>query len=183
MFNRDQFIADCIQAVDQGQGALLQIMDEAVTDPSRVISELGDPTGAGLVVLHRSPRLTILNFAWAPCMSMMPHNHRMFSVVGIYSGREDSVLWQRKERRIEAAGATSLGAGETGCLGKEAIHSVLNPTSKLACALHMYGGDFFEPPEPRSEWDPETLVEKPWDMEKAKSLFQTAEARFKSVPQ
>ena len=47
-----------------------------------------------------------------------------------------------------------------------------------SCALHVYGGDFFAPPEPRSMWDHETLEEQAWDVERAKALFAGAEARF-----
>jgi hypothetical protein len=43
--------------------------------------------------------------------------------------------------------------------------------------IHVYGGDFFAPPEPRCEWDPETLTARPWDIEDTKRLFADAEAR------
>jgi len=76
-------------------------------------------------------------------MSLMPHNHQMFSVIGIYSGREDNVFWRRTGTSIEAAGAKSLGVGDVASLGRDIIHSVLNPIGKMTCALHVYGGDFF----------------------------------------
>jgi predicted metal-dependent enzyme (double-stranded beta helix superfamily) len=28
-------------------------------------------------------------------MSVMPHNHEMWAVIGIYTGREDNILWRR----------------------------------------------------------------------------------------
>ena len=114
-------------------------------------------------------------------MSLMPHNHQMFSVVGIYSGREDNVFWRRTEATIEAAGAKSLGVGDVTTLGRDIIHSVLNPIGKMTCAIHVYGGDFFAPAEPRSEWDHETLIERPWNIDKVKSLFREAEARFNAT--
>ncbi len=178
MFNKDHFIQDCIKAVAEGQEAVREVVAEAVSDNAGVMSELGEPEHAGISPLYRSPDLTILNFAWAPCMSLMPHNHQMFSVVGIYSGREDNVFWRRTEASIEAAGAKSLGVGDLATLGRNIIHSVLNPIGKMTCALHVYGGDFFEPEEPRSEWDHETLIERPWDIDKVKSLFREAEERF-----
>jgi predicted metal-dependent enzyme (double-stranded beta helix superfamily) len=133
--------------------------------------------------LYRDSSLTIINFAWAPCMSLMPHNHQMFAVIGIYSGREDNVFWKRNETSIEAAGAKSLGVGDVATLGKNImgkniIHSVLNPVEKMTTAIHVYGGDFFEPDEPRSEWDHETLIESPWDIEKVKAQFRESEERF-----
>jgi predicted metal-dependent enzyme (double-stranded beta helix superfamily) len=66
-------------------------------------------------------------------------------------------------------------------LGRDIIHSVLNPIGKMTCAIHVYGGDFFAPDEPRSEWDHETLIERPWNIEKVKSLFLEAEARFNAT--
>ena len=39
-------------------------------------------------------------------------------------------------------------------------------------AIHVYGGDFFA--AERSEWDPETLREQPYDVEKTLRLFEEA---------
>ena len=178
MFNRDHFIQDCIRAIAEGHGAVNEVVSEAVSDSAGIISELGPPQRAGLSPLYRSPELTIINFAWAPCMSLMPHNHQMFSVVGIYCGREDNVFWRKKANTIEAAGAKSLGVGDVAVLNSTVIHSVLNPIEKMTCALHVYGGDFFEPRDPRSEWDHETLIERPWNIDRVKTLFSDAEARF-----
>ncbi|MFD2273775.1 hypothetical protein ACFS07_29540 [Undibacterium arcticum] len=90
-------------------------------------------------------------------------------------------FWRRTEATIEAAGAKSLGVGDVATLGRDIIHSVLNPIGKMTCAIHVYGGDFFEPDEPRSEWDHETLIERPWNIDKVKSLFREAEARFNTT--
>ena len=181
MFAKDRFIQDCINAVADGQAAVRELVVEAISDSARVMSELGEPEHAGITPIYRSHDLTIINFVWAPCMSLMPHNHQMFSVVGIYSGREDNVFWRRKETTIEAAGAKSLGVGDVATLGRDVIHSVLNPIGKMTCAIHVYGGDFFAPAEPRSEWDHETLIERPWNIGKVKSLFQEAETRFNAT--
>ena len=181
MFDKDRFIEDCIAAVGDGQQAIREVVTRAVSDASGVMNALGEPRQAGIETLHRSPELTVLNFAWAPCMSLMPHNHQMFAVIGIYSGREDNVFWRRTESSIEAAGAKTLGVGDVATLGSSIIHSVLNPIGKMTCALHVYGGDFFEPEEPRSEWDHETLEEQPWDITRVRKLFSEAEARFNAV--
>ncbi|MFC3110574.1 hypothetical protein ACFOFO_21875 [Undibacterium arcticum] len=181
MFDKDRFIQDCMTAVAEGQGAIREVVVEAVADSVGMMSELGEPEHAGITPIYRSPDLTIINFVWAPCMCLMPHNHQMFSVVGIYAGREDNIFWRRTEATIEAAGAKSLGVGDVATLGRDIIHSVLNPIGKMTCAIHVYGGDFFEPDEPRSEWDHETLIERPWNIDKVKSLFREAEARFNTT--
>ncbi|KWT70676.1 hypothetical protein APY03_6677 [Variovorax sp. WDL1] len=43
------------------------------------------------------------------------------------------------------------------------MHSVVNPSSRISRAIHIYGGGYFH--TPRSEWDPDTLGEKPLDLE------------------
>lgn len=180
MFDKDRFIQDCIEAVKEGQAAVREVVASAVSDPAGVMSELGEPERAGITPIYKADNLTIINFAWAPCMSLMPHNHHMYAVVGIYSGREDNVFWKRNETSIEAAGAKSLGAGDVATLGTNIIHSVLNPIEKMTTAIHVYGGDFFNPVEPRSQWDHETLNESPYDIEKVKTQFKDAESRFNS---
>ncbi len=181
MFDKDEFIQECIKSIAEGPEAIREVVKRVVSNGATVMSALGEPEHAGITPIYRSPDLTIINFVWAPCMSLMPHNHQMFSVVGIYSGREDNIFWRRTETTIEAAGARSLGVGDVATLGRDVIHSVLNPIGKMTCALHVYGGDFFAPNEPRSEWNHETLIERPWDIVEIKSLFQAAEARFNAT--
>ena len=41
---------------------------------------------------------------------------------------------------------------------------------RVTGAIHVYGGDFFA--AKRSEWDPESLQEKPYDVDKAMRLFK-----------
>jgi predicted metal-dependent enzyme (double-stranded beta helix superfamily) len=65
-------------------------------------------------------------------------------------------------------------------LGRDVIHSVVNPVGKRTRAIHVYGGDFFAPPTPRSEWDHESLIERPWDIDDTRRLFREAEARARA---
>jgi predicted metal-dependent enzyme (double-stranded beta helix superfamily) len=178
-FDIERFLAACRAAVGdaESQVAVRELVAEAISDPAAVASALGDPEHAGAQTLYRAPDLTVLNFTWAPWMCLRPHNHNLWSVVGIFSGREDNIFWRRAEQTIEAAGARSLGTGDVTTLGRDIIHSVTNPIGKMTRAIHVYGGDFFAPPRPRSEWDPETLAEQPWNMENTKRQFAEAEAR------
>jgi predicted metal-dependent enzyme (double-stranded beta helix superfamily) len=98
----------------------------------------------------------------------------MWAVIGIYTGREDNIFWRRSRgapgARIEAAAAKALSERETTPLGRDIIHSVVNPIKRLTGAIHVYGGDFFA--VQRSEWDPEHLAERPYDVERALALFE-----------
>jgi hypothetical protein len=48
-------------------------------------------------------------------------------------------------------------------------------------AIHAKCGDFFAPLRPRSEWDPETLAERPWDIGDTRRRSTEAEARSTPV--
>ena len=179
MFTRERFIESCRAALAGGDAepAVHELVVQAIAEPGALAAALGEPVGAGFTILHRAPDLTVLDFAWAPWMCFKPHNHAMWSVVGIYSGREDNLFWRRTAGSIEAAGARSLGTGDATTLGRDVIHSVVNPIGRMTRAIHVYGGDFFAPPTPRSEWEPESLVERPWDMEDTRRRFAEADAR------
>jgi predicted metal-dependent enzyme (double-stranded beta helix superfamily) len=176
MFDLDRFKADCCAAL-RDRSALLavrEVVARAVEVPEAVMKALGEPRRAEVHSLHRSADLTILNVIWGPRMTVMPHNHEMWAVIGIYTGREDNIVWRRIPRepggRIEAAGARALSTGDAFPLGHEIIHSVTNPIGRLTGAIHVYGGDFFG--VPRSEWDAERLVEQPYDVHKTLQLFE-----------
>lgn len=178
MFDLQQFIGDCC-AVRTDPLAVRELVARAVAEPEALIKALGEPRRAGVTMLYRSSELTMLNLAWGPGMSVMPHNHEMWAVIGIYTGREDNIFWRRLPHdaggRIEAAGAKSLSDRDVQPLGRDIIHSVLNPIRRLTGAIHVYGGDFVA--TPRSEWDPEALVEQPYDFEKTLALFEESNRR------
>jgi predicted metal-dependent enzyme (double-stranded beta helix superfamily) len=178
MFDVDHFIS-AIEAVAAHGGcqAVREIVARAVADPASVTAALGVPVHAGVTVLHSSKTVTIINMVWAPHMTMMPHNHGMWAVIGVYSGREDNIFWRKSPAGsrwpIEASGAVSLMQGDAGAVGADMIHSVTNPLGRLTAALHVYGGDYLH--EAREAWDPETLQPGPFDIGVSRRLFATAE--------
>ena len=101
----------------------------------------------------------------------------MWAVIGIYTGREDNIFWRRlpaeADGRIEAAGAKAMSERDAIPLGPDIIHSVTNPIPRLTGAIHVYGGDFFDPAH-RHQWDPETLRKGPYDMTRTMRIFEEA---------
>jgi predicted metal-dependent enzyme (double-stranded beta helix superfamily) len=187
MFDLDQFIADCRAALaeDASHKAVREVVARAVTDPTAVLKGLGEPRLAGVDPLYHAPDLTILNVVWGSMMTIMPHEHRLWAVIGVYTGAEDNMFWRRLgdasgRSRITAAGARSLRVGDAEPLGRDIVHSVTNPIPRLTGAIHVYGGDFFA--VERSEWDPETLIERPYDVAKNMRLFHEANARHAAAP-
>lgn len=175
MFDREQFIADCRGALDGERSSrnVREVVARAVSDPASVMRDLGEPTNGGYDLLLRSGDLTVINVLWPVGQIVMPHNHALWAVIGVYRGREDNILWRRLPEEadggVEAAGAKTLGTGDTIDFGADVIHSVVNPVPRVTGAIHVYGGDFFA--VSRSEWDPDSLREKPYDMEKILRMF------------
>ncbi len=180
MFDLERFTADCRAAVaaDPSHKAVREVVARAVTDPAAVLAGLGEPARAGVYKLYGGPDVTILNVVWGPRMTIMPHNHTMWAVIGVYTGREDNVYWRHrpdaKGPQLEIAGGRALGVKDAEPLGRDIIHSVTNPIDRLTGAIHVYGGDFIA--AARSEWDPEKLVERPYDNTKVARLFEESNA-------
>ncbi len=179
MFNLACFVAECRAALtaDPSQRLVREAVVRALSEPAAVIKSLGEPKRAEVQKLHHASDLTILNVIWGPMMTVMPHDHRMWAVIGIYSGREDNIFWRRLpdgSGRVEAAGARALSVGDVEPLGQNIIHSVTNPIPRLTGSIHVYGGDFFT--AERSEWDSETLKEGRYDAERMLCRFEKANA-------
>jgi len=174
----ERFVADCI-AANKGadaQAAVNEVLARAVSEPDAVLAALGDPRKAGLNVLLRSPTLTIFAATWTPQMNLMPHNHKMWANIGIYTGREDNIFWRRSGDGIRAFGADALFVKDTAMLPDDAVHSVTNPLLRFTGGIHIYGGDFFD--TERSQWDPETLEEEPSDGAVIRGIFERENERL-----
>ena len=169
-----------VEAVDtvrvDGRVAVEEKLREAVERPDAVLAAVGEPEKAGIRTIFRSDKLTILNIVWAPHMVLQPHDHNMWAVIGLYTGREDNLIWRRTGEHVEASGGVSLSSGDVFGMDADGVHSVLNPISRLTGALHIYGGDFFAPG--RHQWDPETLQQEPFDVDALRRSFAAAEKRF-----
>ena len=165
------------QTESDTQEATHELLARVVSEPRSVLAGLGEPTEVGIQTLYRAPDLTILNVIWAPMMVLLPHDHRMWATIGIYTGREDNILWDRSGGVVRAASAKAISERQVFDLPDTAIHSVINPIPRLTGAIHIYGGDFFG--VARSQWDSETLHEHPLDLQAVQLSFREANDRFK----
>lgn len=181
MFSIDEFVSQCRGALNESdaRGAVKDIVERVVSQPGAILDALGEPHRAEAQNLYQADDLTVLNLVWGPGMTLYPHDHRMWAVIGIYGGREDNTFYRRSEDGLVMHGTRVLDAGDVASLGENAIHSVHNPLTRLTAALHVYGGDFFE--TPRSEWDPDTLVEEPYSVERVMRLFEESNANLEAT--
>ena len=85
MFDLDQFIADCRASLveDATHKSVREVVARAVSDPGAVLKGLGEPQRSGIQRIYHSGDLTILNVVWEPRMTISPHDHQMWAVIGI----------------------------------------------------------------------------------------------------
>lgn len=170
----EDLVEQCLSASrgPGGAGAVGEVVRAVTSRPDDLDAVLGPVTAAGETTLFSSPELTIARLVWAPRMVMYPHDHRMWTVIGVYRGAERNVLHRRSGNTLATAGIVEIGAGEIALLDADVIHSVVNPLEDLSAAIHVFGGDFVH--QPRSEWDWQTLTERPYDDEHVQRLFDAA---------
>ena len=176
----DEIVCRCRAALDEHTPVLAvrDVLDELVADQPALARALGPVELGGITTLHNAADLTILRVAWTPGITLNPHEHRMWAVIGMYGGQEDNAFYRRAPAGLEPAGGRELPAGDVLVLGDDVIHSVANSRHELAVALHVYGGDFFT--GERSEWDFGTYEERPRDLARTRRLFDEANDRWRA---
>jgi predicted metal-dependent enzyme (double-stranded beta helix superfamily) len=176
MFDVDQLIADCRAARAEAEPrlAVRDLLQRELASHEDVARAL-DPREAGFTMLYRDDDLTVLHVVWAPGMSIYPHDHRMWAVIGIYAGQEDNAFYRRSGpglRTLTESGGKVLITGDVAVLGDDTIHGVTNPRDRLTGAIHVYGGDFAN--QRRSQWGPGPREERPYDIDEARQHFAAA---------
>jgi predicted metal-dependent enzyme (double-stranded beta helix superfamily) len=175
MFDLDEFVAECVaaRAESEPRQAIKEVLERAVSEPRAVAAAL-PARRAEIERLHVADDLTIIKVVWAPGMEIFPHDHRMWAAIAIYGGQEDNTFFRRSPDGVVRSGGKELHERDVALLGDDTIHAVANPRRAHTGAIHIYGGDFFT--QPRSEFDPETLEEMPYDVERTMALFEAANA-------
>jgi predicted metal-dependent enzyme (double-stranded beta helix superfamily) len=140
-FDKEQFVNDCRSAMkgDMASQQIREIVARAVSVPRLALEALGYPTSAGHRILYRAEDLTILNVVWGAKMVGVPHDHRIWAVIGVYTGREDNIFWRRcsdsVHGRVEALSARALSEGDVVVLGPEQYIrlSIQSVVCRLGC--------------------------------------------------
>lgn len=179
-FDPQTFVEECRSALaeDAQQLAVRDVVERAVSNPTAVANALGPADGWRIEVLFNDDDLTVMHFIWPPSVDLFPHEHKMWSTIGIYGGIEDNTYFRRTTDSIEATGHRRGEVGDVLLLGVDGIHAVQNPTRQWTAALHVYGGDFFS--NPRLQWDPQTGQAKPFDVQNARDVLAAADQRARA---
>ena len=182
MFDLDDFLDRCreARAETESRRAVREVLIRALAEPDEVARRMA-PAEGGLTLLHHAADLTVLHVVWAPKMTLYPHDHRMWALIGIYAGQEDNAFYRRTgpgQPTLAPSGGKSLTTGDTVMLGDDTIHGVTNPRRRLTGAIHVYGGDFVN--QPRSQWGPGPVEERPYDMEDLRRQFAEANTAWRA---
>ena len=178
MFDIERFVAESRSALAERTPdlAIKELLEAAVAHPADVAAALGTPSEGRVTPLHHSPELAITHVVSTPGPVAWPHDHRMWTITGLSSGREDNTFYRRAPEGLAVTGDRRLVEGDVAVLGEAVIHSVKNPLRQFTGAIHIYGGVFYG--TPRSDW--ETGRERPYDMERARRAFAEANERWRA---
>ena len=180
-FSVDSFLSDIhtANAAASPRHAVCEVVARAVSQPEAMERALGPLTRGHSTVLHRSSDLLVLHIVWPPEIRVEPHEHNLWAVMGIYRGIEDNTFYRRMdEGGIAREGTVRLEPRDTRIMGEAAIHAVDIPTLAPTGSIHVYGGDLFK--VARSEFDPATSEERPFDWEKSEREFAQMNARWEA---
>jgi predicted metal-dependent enzyme (double-stranded beta helix superfamily) len=164
-------INECERALEttDPQGSVEAVVLRAAENPevARAISRRTKFSNLQDLAIYRSERLTLLAGALPPGFVAAPHNHNLWSVVGVCAGQEDNRFFERSGVGLKQIGEASVVGPGVISNDADVIHSIRNPLDTPLVVLHAYGGDLFG--TPRSNWDPETHEEIPFDWRKVRS--------------
>lgn len=181
MFDREEFVDECRRALaeKESQLAVRDIVGRAVGDPAAIEAAFGNADSWRIDIVHHDDDLTILHFVWPPTLELFPHEHKMWSTVGIYGGIEENTYYRRSGETVEVSGHARGEVGDVLLLGTDGIHSVENPTRQWTAALHVYGGDFFA--NPRLQWDRDSGESEPFSLDNSRRLLAATEQRARAA--
>ncbi len=161
MIAPEDLVENCRKALDEPQPplAVKELVTQAVIDGVDGLSEK-----PGIQVLACDQRLTVLHVVIPGGRpKSLPHDHRMWAVIGIHKGQENNEFFRRAAGRLEEAGGRLVDPGEVLMLGQEVIHRIQNPlTHNSLGAIHVYGGDLLT--ARHSMWTEPDWAEEPYDV-------------------
>ena len=162
MFVEEEFIQACVAALREEESVLaIKEVVERVVRERNIDERLSGAPGTRVLYCDRA--LTVAHVVSPPgSPRSLPHDHRMWAVVGIAAGQEDNEFFRRSSPVLESVNGMSLQEGETLAMGPEAIHAIGNPMrSRATSTLRVYGGDLIN--VQRSMWTGPERQEEPYD--------------------
>jgi len=155
MFDVEAFVSECQTArtTTDPVSAVRTLVSTAIADGTAIDAALGTEPRGDQDALFSSVDLTIQHILWPGGVFTMPHDHRMWAVIGVYRGEELNRFYEPTRDGLKEYGQRTVGEQEILVLESDAIHSVENPHHEVTGGLHVYGGDLRG--VERSAWGPD----------------------------
>ena len=173
MFDVEALVGECRAALTTADpvDAVRTLVATAIADGAAIDAALGSEPSGEQDALFSSSDLTVQHILWPGGIFTMPHDHRMWAVVGVYRGVELNRFYERTRDGLKECGTRVVEQLETVVLAADAIHSVENPHHEVSGGLHVYGGDLRG--IDRSAWGPDGReVSFSEDLSAYRSMFQ-----------
>jgi predicted metal-dependent enzyme (double-stranded beta helix superfamily) len=155
MFSADVFVRE-VQAASVAANpitAVQEVVATTIVDGPSIDSVFGTELKGDNDTLFSSEALTVQRIAWVPGLPNVPHEHRMWAVVGVYAGEELNRIYERSPDGLTKLRTRAVPERDVFVLDADAIHSVENPGDEWTAALHVYGGDIVN--IERNAWGPD----------------------------
>ena len=156
MFDTADFIDRCLEAARHGAAEdVAAVVEQAVSDPDAVRAALGDRVGADFGILHVSDDLVVQRAILPTGYSTGLHEHRLWTVSGVYAGTERHDLYRVVDGdTLEPIGRDDAGPGEVRTLEADVAHSSTSVGTEPLGVFHVYLGNLFA--TGAGEWDEPT---------------------------
>jgi predicted metal-dependent enzyme (double-stranded beta helix superfamily) len=154
-FEVETFVTACQRAAAEVDpaGAVREVVGAAIGEGLSIDSALGTQRRADNDSLFLSDDLTVQRIIWIPGIPSVPHEHRMWAVVGVYAGEEVNHIYERSRDGLTELRTVAVVQGSVFVLDANAIHAVECARDEWTAALHVYGGDIVN--GERNAWGPD----------------------------
>jgi predicted metal-dependent enzyme (double-stranded beta helix superfamily) len=155
VFDPDVFVREVRMAANAAEpvAAVQEIVATAIIQGVSIDGALGTTVTGENDTLFVSESLTVQRIQWVPGLPSIPHEHRMWAIVGVYTGEELNRIYERSFDGLREARSELVSERSLLVLDSDAIHSVENPGRARTAALHVYGGDILK--GERNGWGPD----------------------------
>jgi predicted metal-dependent enzyme (double-stranded beta helix superfamily) len=159
VFDASAFVSDVQSAAASADpvAAVHEVVASAIRDGSSIDATLGTEFKREPDTLFSSETLTVQRILWPGGVWTSPHDHRVWAVIGVYTGEEMNRLYKNTSDGLQELQTCAVAQRDVLVLDADAIHRVDNQHRELTAGLHVYGGDMVGGAERRNSWGPDGL--------------------------
>jgi len=173
MQTQSDFIQLCIEAtkLSNAQLKLCKIVKQLFQLSATMRNEiLSIDSEESFPAIYESPTLEIRMFTMPPYYKTCPHEHGVWSIVGVLEGKEKNLHYRETKNGLAVSKIDEVNELEYITMNKNTIHSVYNNSTNITRSLHIYGGNLSE--NRQYFWEPFALEKLAYDREKYIALSQ-----------